>query len=130
MSQLRCQKQHPKGRRFSLDEKILFLSFLKQSPNGYKLFRRMFAVPSRKTLTNLLRKVPFHTGINQQIMDSLKSKVAKMKKNDKFCSIVFDEMTIDPTLQFHGGKDLIEGFQDNEESTRSSRLADKVMVGI
>ncbi|XP_056648588.1 uncharacterized protein LOC130453026 [Diorhabda sublineata] len=71
MSQVRCQGVKPKGRRYSLDEKIFFLSLLKQSPKGYKLIRKIFAAPSRKTLTNLLGKIPFNMGINPAIMDSL-----------------------------------------------------------
>lgn len=54
MSQLQQQKIKPKGRRYSLNDKIFGLSLMKQSPKGYKLFRKVFAMPSRKTLTNLL----------------------------------------------------------------------------
>ncbi|CAG9836171.1 unnamed protein product [Diabrotica balteata] len=52
----------------------------KQSPKGYKLFKKLFAAPSRKTLTNMLRKISFNTGINPVIMESLSHK----EKNSLF----------------------------------------------
>ena len=88
-------------------KKFYIYLFLKQSPKEYRLFRKIFAAPSRKTLTNLLRKIPFKPGINKTIMDSLKQKINKMKLNDKLCSIVFDEMQLDPFLQLNKGT---EGF--------------------
>lgn len=127
MSQLRCQPLKPKGRRYTLDEKILFLSFLKQSPKGYKLLRRLFAAPSRKTLTNLLGKIPFYTGINDAIMKSVSERVKKMTDTEKCCAVIFDEMAIDPTVQYNKKKDFVEGFQDNG-GDRNPLIADKVMV--
>ncbi|KAI4470999.1 hypothetical protein MML48_1g04187 [Holotrichia oblita] len=50
LSQIRLQTQKPKGRRFNIDDKVLALEILKQSPKGYKLLQRLFALPSRKTL--------------------------------------------------------------------------------
>lgn len=128
MSQLRCQSLQPKGRRYTLDEKIFFLSFLKQSPKGYQLLRKFFAVPSRRTLTNLLGKLPFTTGINKVIMDSISMKTKLMKEHDKFCSIIFDEMNLDTILQFNRKNDIVDGFQDNGAQDRKPVIADKVMV--
>lgn len=36
-----------------------------------------------------------------------------MEEKEKYCSIVFDEMSHDLALHYNGGKDIIEGFQDN-----------------
>lgn len=128
MSQLRCQILKPKGRRYTLDEKIFFLSLLKQSPRGYQLLRKIFAVPSRRTLTNLLTKIPFGTGINKAIMDSLSIKIESMKPLDRLCSVIFDEMNLDTILQFNRKHDIVDGFQDNGPLDRKPLFADKVMV--
>ncbi|KAJ8882295.1 hypothetical protein PR048_014097 [Dryococelus australis] len=46
MSQVRTQKFKPRGRRFTLDDKILALSLYKQSGKAYKLLTRIFSLPS------------------------------------------------------------------------------------
>lgn len=80
MTQLSQQKHSPRGRRFSLEDKVMCLALLKESPKGYKLLRKIFAIPSRKTLTNLLGKIPFACGINEGILNSLQTNVRKMKR--------------------------------------------------
>lgn len=42
LSQLKNQKVSPKGRRFSLNDKILALTLLKNSPKCYRLLRAIF----------------------------------------------------------------------------------------
>lgn len=128
MSQLSQQKRSPKGRRYTVNEKILGLSLLKQSPKGYALLRKMFALPCRKTLTNLLGTVPFHTGINEPIFNQLKGTIGKMKKLDTYCSILFDEISLQPSLFYNQKQDSIIGFTDNGSSQRQPIIADKAMV--
>lgn len=53
MCQLRIQKCKPKGRGFTVEDKILALSLYKQSAKGYRLLSRIFSLPSRKTLRYL-----------------------------------------------------------------------------
>lgn len=50
LSQVRNQKLHPKGRRFTLDDKIFALSLFKQSGKSYRFISKILALPSRKTL--------------------------------------------------------------------------------
>jgi hypothetical protein len=57
-SQLTQQGKSERGRRFSTEDKLLALSLLKQSPTAYRLLRKNFTLPSRKTLIALLKKVP------------------------------------------------------------------------
>lgn len=128
MSQLQQQTIQPKGRRYTLNDKIFALSLMKQSPKGYKLFSKVFAVPSRKTLTNLLGTVPFNAGINSAIFEQLKETVQKIKDLDKYCTIIFDEITVDPSLTYNMKCDLIMGFQDNGTGQNVPVFADKAMV--
>uniref|UniRef100_A0AAR5P3G2 THAP9-like helix-turn-helix domain-containing protein n=1 Tax=Dendroctonus ponderosae TaxID=77166 RepID=A0AAR5P3G2_DENPD len=50
LSQTRNQKLKPRGRRFSLEDKIFALSIYKQSGKGYRFLSKIFSLPSRKTL--------------------------------------------------------------------------------
>ncbi|KAI4462935.1 thap domain [Holotrichia oblita] len=46
MSQIKLQKMKPRGRRFTLDDKLLALSIMKQSPKGYRFLQKVFALPA------------------------------------------------------------------------------------
>lgn len=128
LSQLKHQKLTPKGRRFSLEDKMFALTLYKQSPRGYRLLRKIFALPSKKTLTNLLQKLSFKTGINDNIFSILKSSCESLPENDRCCSIIFDEMSLKSSLVFDEKNDIIAGFQDNGPGLRKPLFADKVMV--
>ncbi|XP_074025793.1 uncharacterized protein [Leptinotarsa decemlineata] len=127
LSQIRSQKLVPKSRRFTTDEKILSLTLMKASGKGYRLLSKIFALPSKRTLTNLLNKIPIKPGINKRMFESLKNNVAKMKEIDKTCIVIFDEMSISSYLHYIQKGDFIEGLEDfgNE---RFPALADHVNV--
>lgn len=62
-------------------------------------------------------------------MESVSEKARKMKHTNKFCSIIFDEMALDPTLQYDKMKDIVHELQDNgDKASRRPLRADKVMV--
>lgn len=48
--QIREQKHKPRGRRFSISEKLFCLALMKNSPKQYRLMKKFFALPSRRTL--------------------------------------------------------------------------------
>lgn len=109
--QLREQHKKNRGRRFTVDDKIFALSLLKQSPKLYKVLRQTFALPSRKTLINVLNKIPFPPGINDAILESLKVAVQHMDPLDRYCCLLFDEMSVDAGLTYMSKGDFIEGFE-------------------
>lgn len=127
-SQLRCQKKKPKGRRFDINDKVLALSLYKTSSKGYRFLSTLFALPSRKTLSKLLNKVPFHPGINQHIFENLKCQVRNMKEVDKTCVLLFDEMVLEPGLTYDRKNDIIFGFEINYEHTTTAQFSDHVLV--
>jgi hypothetical protein len=128
ISQIQMQQKEPKGRRYSIDDKVFALSILKQSPKSYKLLRKVFALPSRMTLLNLLSKIPFGCGLNKAIMDSLQESTSKMSSSDKYCTLLFDEMSVEAALSYNTKADHIDGFQHCAGDTKKSEFADHVMV--
>lgn len=128
LSQIRTQQQRPKARRFSTDEKLLALTFLKASGKGYRLLSKIFTLPSKKTLTNLLSKLPFTPGINTKIFECLKTAVDKMKKSDRLAILAFDEMAIESQLHYDSKQDCIIGLHNDYPSTRKPLIADYVNV--
>lgn len=127
LSQLHLQNKQPKGRRFTIANKIFALSLLKQSAKAYKIFRQVFAVPSRKTLLNLLHQIPFNCGINAPILKSLSKCVSKMDISSRQCSLIFDEMAIEPSLTYSKKDDEVIGFVSTGDGKKLI-FADHVMV--
>lgn len=129
-SQMRMQPQKPRGRRFTIDDKVFALSLFKQSGKAYSTLSKVFALPSRKSITDLLKKVPFETGINKKIFEHLKGSVKKLKNElDRFCTVIFDEVSITfPSLQFNESNGKVIGFEDLGQSDRSTKFADKALV--
>lgn len=63
---IRCQFREifksSRGKRFTLEEKILCLSLYKKSPRAYKYYKEIFCLPSSDTLNNLLKLLPLTVG--------------------------------------------------------------------
>lgn len=70
--QFREHKKGLKGRRFTLEEKMKALSIFKQSPKGFRFFRKIFILPSPQTLIKLLSMANIQPGINKNIFKQKK----------------------------------------------------------
>lgn len=128
-SQIRMQSQKPRGRRFTVDDKVFALSLFKQSGKAYRTLSRVFALPSRKSIVDLLKKIPFEPGINNRIFEHLKTAVKKLKnKLDRYCTVVFDEISISASLQFIASTGKVIGFEDLGHNEQSCKFADKALV--
>ena len=99
-SQILRQKKAPRGRRYSREDKIFAMSLLKHGGKSYKFLKTIFALPSRKTLMSMLSKIPFGCGIQQPIFDSLKESIKNLKPIDRHCVLMFDEMSLQPSLHY------------------------------
>lgn len=129
LCQMKMQKKCPRGRRFTFEDKIFALSLLKQSPRAYKVLRNTFALPSRKSLVNLLNQIPFEVGINLAVMNVLKESVDKMEFLDKHCILMFDEMSLQTSLTYEKHRDRVIGFEDlGNTSEKYLKIADHALV--
>lgn len=125
LSQVKTQKEKPKARRFSMDDKILAMSLMKSSGKGYRFLSKIFSLPSRKTVVNLLNKIPLNPGMNEHLFENLKDSVQKMPQKHRCCVLMFDEMSLSMQLAYNKKEDVIEGF---DTSTTSPGLVDHVNV--
>jgi len=126
-SQIKIQNKKAKGRRYSLDDKILALSIFKTSPKGYKFLSSIFALPSTSTLNAVLTKIPFTPGSNLHIQENLKHQTCKLKSIDKKCMLLFDEMALSPSLKYDKKNDMIFGLNHNGISD-DQKFSDHVLV--
>lgn len=114
LQQLGRKNTKARGRRFSLEEKILCLAIYKASGAGYRYISRIFQLPSKRTLSRLLRKIPIKSGINHYLMDNLKETVRTLKSKEKLCTIIFDEISLMPHLEYNKIDDEIVGIENNQ----------------
>lgn len=127
-SQLRNVNRTPAGRRWTEDEKVFALSIYKRSPRTYKYLSVFFQLPSPRTLKTLLSKVPFDSGINKLLLQQLKIKIDDMDVLDRYCALVFDEISLDRGLHYLPHKQIIIGFQDLGELGRSNKPANHALL--
>lgn len=125
--QWRENKKKEKGRRFTIKEKILALSLLKQSPRGYRFFRKIFIFPAPQTLIKLVQRSNLSPGLNKNIFFQLKKRSTNMTREEKLCIIIYDEVSLKPHITYAERKDKITGFVDDGE-TRKSEFADHAQV--
>ncbi|KAJ8965084.1 hypothetical protein NQ317_016114 [Molorchus minor] len=125
ISQLRCAKRDPKGRRWTIEEKVVALALLKRSPKCYKLLSKIVAMPSKRTLTSLLEKVTFSVGINEYLFEHINHSL--ISSQDKLCVLLFDEMDIKANVQYDASSDRIIGFEDFGDHS-SPDMANKALV--
>lgn len=128
ISQARNTSKPAKGRRWSLEEKLMALAFYKKSPRMYQYMKCIFSLPCKRTLNALLKGVPFETGINRNIFDTLAARAEKMEDCDKACVLLFDEMSIQEHLSYDPSTDRIMGVEDCGESGRTANTANQAMV--
>lgn len=127
-SQLENVSKRNKGRRYTLDDKVLALALMKQCGSGYNLLSKIFTLPSRKTLTNLLNRIPVKPGICEGIFNILKAESKTFKDaKDKCCILLFDEMYLKPCLSWNYSTGSVDGFEDFGYK-RTQQIADHCQV--
>jgi hypothetical protein len=127
-SQLRCSKRKPKGRRWTIEDKLLALTFYKRSPKCYALMRGVFALPNKKTLIKMVNDVPFLPGIDRRVFGALAKNVCKLSILDRTCCLMVDEMSIREHLVYDPKSDRIVGFEDLGSLGRTNQVANHALV--
>ncbi|KXZ75710.1 hypothetical protein TcasGA2_TC001826 [Tribolium castaneum] len=126
LSQLRNVGRAPQGRNFTFEEKADAVAFYKSSLRGYKFLSSIWALPSVRTLQATLNKVPIRSGISKHTFKIL-SKQKWKDERDRICTLIFDEIQIQPHLDYLPEKDKVVGFED-DGTTRTRAVADHVAV--
>lgn len=110
-AQIKNFRLKPRGRRYTTEDKIFALSVYKSSPRGYRLLQKLFALPSRQSLGKLLQNITFGPGINVRIFEHLKQVVSNLQEKDRYCTVIFDEISLQVGLEYSKHKETIEGFE-------------------
>lgn len=127
MSQLRHQGKRRKQLRWGSAEKSLFLALYKTSPKAYRFLRKIFCLPSSRTLQRALQSLDIGPGINVSIVNHMATVSSKMKQNKRLCSLVFDEVTLMPNLSIYKNLNKVQGVEDFGFN-RTKKIADHALV--
>lgn len=113
------------GRRFSFEEKVIAISIFLQSTRSYNFLAKIILLPSSKTLRRMLNTISLSAGINDIIFQHLTEQGKQLKSSEKLCLLMWDEMSIQPHVQYNSNIDKIIGFEDWGNGRTS---ADHVLV--
>lgn len=91
-AEVRNYSRKPQARKWFPEELAEYETMRQRGPKCFKGLP--FTKPSRKPLTSLTKKLNPQPGINPLIMELLKSKIQAMPKEERLCSIIFDEASI------------------------------------
>lgn len=122
-------KKKPRGRRWTLKQKVFYLAMYKKNRSTYLWYAKFLTVPCAKTLLDLLDEIPLEPGLCQPVLDHLSVQVQnKLKRKDKYCTLMFDEMAIQKGLYFNKRTGRVEGFEDFGKRGRTTRCANEALV--
>lgn len=127
-SQLQNCTRKPSGKWHTLEDKVFALSLYKRGPRLYPYLLNYFDIPSPRTLKEILSCIPFNPGLNDCILNQLKIAVAEMAEHDKFCCLLFDEMSLDSTLQYDQYNQQIYGYEDLGHLGRVNKRANYALI--
>jgi DNA transposase THAP9 len=115
---------------WSFDEQQFALSLFYKSPSAYKFLKnsKQIILPGLSTIRRWIGNSKFKTGFNNGILKQLKIKTGTMTEQERFCTLIFDEMKIKNFLEYSKFLDLVEGFEDLGSIGRSKKLAGQAMV--
>ncbi|KAL4085131.1 hypothetical protein QTP88_027423 [Uroleucon formosanum] len=115
---------------WSQKEKQLALSLFYKSPSAYKFlyFSKQINLPGLTSIKRWIGNIKCLPGLNNALFKQLKTKVDSMSSQEKYCTLVFDEMKIKNFLEYNKYLDLVEGYEDLGSKGRTNKFAGQAMV--
>ena len=102
------------GYRYTDEEYLFCITIWKRSKRCYNFINAQLKyMPSIKSLKLYLQKAPIHPGRNESIYRSLTEKLKERKSDrQKFITLIWDEMAIQPNYSYISYKGNIVGVED------------------
>lgn len=92
-------------------------------PSAYKFLRnsKKITLPGLTTIKSWIGGSKFLPGFNSALFKLLKIKADSMTQQEKYCSLVFDELKIKNFLEYSKFLDLVEGYEDLSRTFRTHK---------
>ncbi|KAF0717771.1 Uncharacterized protein FWK35_00034244, partial [Aphis craccivora] len=113
-------------------EKNFSIGLFYKSPATYKYLRNKqnIILPGVSTIKKWIGSSKFMPGFNTGFLKQLQLKIETMTNEEKYCVVVFDEMSIKKYLEYSKYLDMVEGFEDLGHKGRTNKIASLAMVFI
>lgn len=98
------------GRRYTSKQKSMCLAMYKQGPKLYRFLETGFVLPTKKTLGRHSANVLFTAGVDFKVLKAVKNAVSDWPEEHKYCTILWDEVSLKEHLDYCSAQDIIEGF--------------------
>lgn len=127
LSQLSKQQVSKFARRYNDVDKNFALALHYYSPQCYKMLRKIFVLPTTRSLSKWLENIDVRQGFNEPVLEMLKIKANVMTVQDRLCTIVFDEMSLKKLITYNSLSDEFEGFVNDMMTGQSDNVPDGEM---
>jgi hypothetical protein len=110
--QLRKAYREPKGRRYSLEIRLIALLLYNSGPKAHKHLAKIFSLPSKISSSKWLMTMKCLPGFQDEIFEAIKEHLKYMHLHDKACCLMIDEISLKSNLQYDRYNDIIVGYED------------------
>lgn len=125
---LRNYHREKEGRRYTDDERLLCLSIFKRSAATYRYLCTFLPLPAPRRLRYILRNIELGCGFTTTMKNCLREICNRISDpQEKVCIFMWDEVSLQPQVQYCQKDDKIVGLED-WSSKRTSQYADKALV--
>lgn len=126
---LNMQLKHKGRSQWTPSEKKTALSLYYKSPSAYNYLRQKgIILPAISTIKKWLGNFNCCPGFSKRIFDQLSLKSTSMKPSERFCIVMFDEMSLKRKLEYSEKMDMIEGVADLGVFGRRAVPANQALV--
>lgn len=98
------------GRRYSPKQKSLCLAMYKKGPKSYRFNETWCCLPTKRTLGRYSAQLIFQSGVDSKVLAAMKNIITGWPQKDKFCTVGWDEVSLNEHLDYCQSLDKIEGF--------------------
>lgn len=100
------------GRRYTPKQKSLCLAMYKQGPKAYRFNETWCCLPTKRTLGRYSAQLIFKSGVDTKMLQAIQTTVTEWPQKDKYCTIGWDEVSLNEHLDYCHSLDKIEGFAE------------------
>ena len=128
-SEFRNRGISPRGRRWTVDEKLSALGWYHRGRNLYNYLRNSYmALPSSATLRMFVGRADLRPGINVHLCRALKRRLQRTPSKDVV--FMWDEVSLRKELVHRRKEDRIVGFADYGTGERPNKVASHAWIGM
>lgn len=127
--QIELHKKQPRGRRYSMDEKLFVSTVAKGGTRAVQAIKKHLIVPTLQTSSRLIRDITLKTGFNPRLLRAFAQLVQRLSsRQDKCFHITWDEMEITKFICWNTKMRCFQGYEDFGSLGRNPKACNQVLI--